>query len=282
MSSCLICLEEKPYMTIGACGHPFTCLECTYKSRVISKNFRCVYCNESQSSVFVFNQNEEQPDVEDESEGTEFTCGIKYINNETRIECLKLENKNCMVKGCKAYFKTEFQLHQHLKINHQRYLCQICIDSRALLLREQKLYRYEELGRHLEFGDFDEENNLILLHPYCHFCKKHFYNDDQFFDHLRKAHFHCGVCSHADAKYTFYNKFENLKIHYEAAHFVCRHPDCQGSVFKTKFDLMQHINKDHNKSSGKGSSSNLLLTGIIDQEDREPDNQGFNFLQSVK
>ena len=271
-------------MTIGKCGHAVICLECTYKFLVITKNKRCAYCNEDVDKVVVFNQTHDRvPDLTQDNELTEFKEGIFYSTDECRIECLKLENKQCFIDKCKAYFLNLNQFYEHLKKAHNRYMCSLCVENRALLIKEQKVYRREEYDRHMCFGDYDDENNLIFLHPYCGFCRKNFFNDDSLLDHLRKDHFNCNLCDPKTHKLTYYNKFENLNIHYDSSHHLCKHPDCSGaSVFKTRFELESHFAKEHEKNKKKPFSNLLFTEQEAQTEDKKiTDKEGFDFTNSV-
>ena len=119
-------------------------------------------------------------------------CGLRY----SRCICLDAESFKCWVNNCKhdKEFKSMIALKKHLKDTHHRMLCEICVDNRALILSEQKLFRPDEQKSHIWNGDFDEENNLIFLHPYCEFCDRHFYNEEEFVKHLRD-HYTCDQCS---------------------------------------------------------------------------------------
>ena len=44
---------------------------------------------------------------------------------------------------------------------------EICVDHRPILLSEQILYDFEQLKQHMEDGDRDENENLLIYHPYC-------------------------------------------------------------------------------------------------------------------
>lgn len=74
----------------------------------------------------------------------------------------------------------------HLENAHKMFLCKLCVKNSTLLLYEQKMYTAFELKEHLMKGDFDKENNLISMHPFCIFCKKHFFSDEEFKQHLNK------------------------------------------------------------------------------------------------
>lgn len=59
------------------------------------------------------------------------------------------------------------QLKKHLKESHKRYLCELCVENSVILLSEQKLFTKNQLNLHNREGDYDENDNLILKHPYC-------------------------------------------------------------------------------------------------------------------
>lgn len=286
MNKCLICMEESGYMTVGNCGHPFTCLECAYKYRVISKSKRCTYCNVDLDKIIVYSQKHSVPDVNTAIDLIEFKCGIFFTNQETRVECLKLENKQCFIGSCKAYFETLQQFYTHLKTAHKRFMCNLCVENRALLLREQKVYREEEYSKHMYSGDYDEENNLMFVHPYCDYCKVSFFNDDIFLDHLRKAHMVCNLCDQNLFKYTFHKDFHALTLHYNSSHYACQHPDCQGvAAFKKKYELESHILKEHDKSKQKKSNiGDLIFENESKKEESSKNNehQGLDFTNSVR
>lgn len=279
MEECIVCLENRDYMTMGACGHGNVCLECTYKNRVISKNKRCAYCNKSIESVVVFCQQESAPDLSN-PRLREFKEGLLYASEECRIQCLKLENKTCFIDKCRASFSTLPQLVDHMKRSHNRCVCSLCVENRALLLKEQRVYRTEELDRHLLFGDYDDENNLIFLHPHCHFCNTYLFNDDRLSEHLRKDHYNCGLCDPKEHKHVFYKDFPSLSVHYELSHYLCEHPECaRASAFKTKFELDKHDAAFHKKVKTK---ANPLAVNLEDtQEKNIQDNQGFDFTNAV-
>lgn len=284
MIQCLICLDERPYMTVGNCDHMVTCLDCTYKQRIVSQNKRCTMCNQDLPTVLVFNQTEPPPSgPPDPSAIREFKGGIQYIDNASRIECLKLENKTCFIGKCNANFQTIQQFYLHLKMAHGRYMCDLCVTNRALLLKEQPIYRKEEYDKHLHFGDFDEENNLINMHPFCTFCQNSYFNDDVFYDHLRKSHFNCSLCDPKTTKYVFYKDSNNLREHYKLAHYPCPHPDCQLMVaYKSRIDLDAHTNREHNR----GKQVKITLSGVGDDKDDKlqgkiDEKNGHDFTNSV-
>ena len=41
------------------------------------------------------------------------------------------------------------------------------MEHRPILLSDQNLYDYEQLRQHLDEGDVDENENLLIYHPMC-------------------------------------------------------------------------------------------------------------------
>lgn len=51
-------------------------------------------------------------------------------------------------------------------------------------MNEHKTFTAEDLKNHLEIGSFDDDNNLVSIHPFCKFCQKNFFNDEALKTHL--------------------------------------------------------------------------------------------------
>ena len=110
------------------------------------------------------------------------------------------------------------------------------------MINEQKLFRPDELKKHIWNGDYDEHKNIIFLHPYCEFCDRHFYNEEIFQIHCRENHWKCEFCTEAH-NHRFYKAFENLQIHFSMSHYSCRDERCIAEsyiVFKTREELLHH------------------------------------------
>ena len=276
MSECIICMDIKNFVSLGDCNHSRTCLECTYKNRVIAKNKRCAFCNKDLPIVVVCQNDTTIPNFEDCESIGEYKAGIHYLYEQDKIECLKLENKVCPIKSCQKVFISIDQLTNHLDSAHRRYFCDLCIKNRTLLLNEQQLYQYNELNEHQKIGDFDSEGNLIFCHPLCVFCKQYQFNDDFLLEHLRKEHFNCGLCDAKSTRYMYYDNFHKLSQHYESSHFMCTYSECQKArAFKEEFELNKHIMNEH-----KGSSKVPILASSSGT--KKPDfTMGFDFSDSV-
>ena len=68
--------------------------------------------------------------------------GILYTNPKIKKALDGLNELTCWVKGCKdeKSFNTIGFLKRHLKEKHNKYLCDVCVDNKTALLKEQKLY----------------------------------------------------------------------------------------------------------------------------------------------
>lgn len=87
---CLICCERVNFMTIGECNHKVVCLKCCIKMRSISKNTKCIYCNEELSRVAVIDD-EDCTFTEVEIDMREFKDGIYYTSPRTKGACFYLD-----------------------------------------------------------------------------------------------------------------------------------------------------------------------------------------------
>lgn len=63
-----------------------------------------------------------------------------------------------------------------------------------------------------------------MLHPFCLFCEKHYFSDDEFKNHLNKKHEKCFLCKNSKYKYIYYRDYPSLSKHFEASHYACEEP----------------------------------------------------------
>lgn len=82
----------------------------------------------------------------------------------------------------------------------------------------------------MERGDIDEFGNVVFLHPYCDFCKKNFFDDDEFRVHINLEHITCNVCG-PQHKYRYYKNYNNLETHFKMTHYICMEKDCLDKKF---------------------------------------------------
>ena len=84
MSACLICCEEKDWITLGKCNHTELCLECCYKYRSDKKNRNCILCKTDLEVVYVVKNNEDYADFScfsSESKRWWIVESVRWIRN---------------------------------------------------------------------------------------------------------------------------------------------------------------------------------------------------------
>lgn len=283
MPECYLCCDQKEIMTVGICEHPFVCLDCCYKCRVITKNTRCSHCNQDLEKVAAIDNPDSLFSSLVLTSQDEFKCGIYYTNPRTKFKCFSLESSDCPIPQCKKNFKDLKSLKKHLSSTHKRTFCEICLNNQALLLSEQKVYRFLDFEQHMQKGDFDEDNNIILFHPFCDFCQKSFFNEDAFTAHLKSEHVRCNLCDVNETKWIHYNNLVTLQIHQTKSHYGCHFPECIEKMtiaFKHKIDLEVHLNKGHYKTNTKQKVA-LSTEKQIEPKFSFKDKEGVNFSEQV-
>lgn len=96
-------------------------------------------------------------------------------------------------------------------------------------------------------GDRNDNDELMVYHPYCSFCRKYFYDLEAFKIHLKTEHQFCEICK-KDYPNRYYETLEQLKVHYEMTHFVCKFKECESEIpiaFKSQEELDHHIDVKH-------------------------------------
>lgn len=268
---CLICCEKQAFMTIGKCGHVNNCLECSFKFRSDQKNQKCIYCNTLTDKVVVIPNTESHysknfSDFES-MRLTHFDHGIYFHDHATRDACQKLKRLTCPMPNCKdkdrQFYDIE-QLKEHVRKQHRRYFCDLCLKHRKLLVSQQKIYRKEELKKHLEQGDFDSEGALTFMHPHCSFCNEYQFNEESFLNHMRQEHIKCHVCKGKKFKYIYYKNYQTMSVHFNESHFACKEQACIDKafvVFRSEAELLNHYEHEH--ISSKSSNSRRKNKGKV-------------------
>ena len=107
----------------------------------------------------------------------------------------------------------------------------VCAEGSSSLASELKLYSHDDLKHHLEDGEIDRNDNIVLFHPRCKFCAKYFYDVKEFYHHLKTfEHEACPICKN-DYPYIYYRNYETLKQHFQKSHYGCWYKECVESAF---------------------------------------------------
>lgn len=276
MTECLICCEEKEIMAVGECEHPYVCLTCTYKLRSLNKNMKCIYCNQELTKIIAISEANQTFEDLNRKGPIHFSHGINYVDEKVKWACYDLESIKCGVKECKKRmtFTNITAYKKHLKEDHRRYLCDLCVEHRTLMIDEHKVYRKEDLDNHYNQGDYDEDDNLIFMHPYCVFCNISYYNEEKFLAHVKQDHMKCHLCTHEDYKNVYYKNYKTLEIHFMMSHYLCIVPECKAKcfvVFKNRGELEKHNVNAH----GANPSDYKAMLFTVEKTDHTiKDNEG--------
>lgn len=162
---------------------------------------------------------------------------------------------------CPAPFHRNIMaLRGHVKEQHRSVFCGVCIASRAEYKSMLPVYPLDSYGRGKKSARLNE--HMKTTHPPCRFCNISFFDDDQLYNHLVKAHESCNVCERAGRMHEYFRNFAALEEHYRRNHFVCEDPGCRGIVFASKFDLQAHTVQRHRSDLPKNARSRRLQVDL--------------------
>ena len=151
----------------------------------------------------------------------------------------------------KTLYSTD-QLRKHVRREHDKQYCDICVEHLQLFPREYCVYSRSEMVLHRKEGDAD--NRSYRGHPLCEFCSERYFDNDDLLVHLRKNHFWCHFCE-SDGKQDYYADYSDLQDHFRSDHFLCEEGDCVHekftSAFRNKLDLQAHKIAKHSKQLSK-------------------------------
>ena len=259
--NCLICKEDRKFVSIGICNHRRICLYCIMRARLFYDEKKCAMCNTNLEEVFIVDfSNKITYDelIKGKSyyyEDDEFDkCEIYYTEMEAKEEALKLRGFNCPIKNCKSEtFENLENLIEHLDKVHRRFYCMVCLNENKKFLSEMEIYNEQNLNEHIEFGEYKNDTLISPPHPSCPFENNmKFYNDEQLFKHMNNNHFICQLCKN-EKHIIFYSLLDNLLLHYQKNHFCCPYSECIQDVyvvFGKEEELITHlITKHHVKDA---------------------------------
>lgn len=181
--------------------------------------------------------------------------GIFYQRKEIQEKVKQLMEHHCPFCPDRAPDRYFRRLRDHVKKEHGKFYCDICVANLRKFGCEFKAYSRSELARHRRIGDEDDKSHKG--HPLCEFCDERYLDNDELHKHLRKDHFWCHFCER-DGSQDYYSNYQNLRIHFRDFHFLCEEGDCiheqYTSVFRTKVDLQAHRAAKHSGNLTKAQA----------------------------
>lgn len=282
---CFICASPVLHIAVAPCNHPM-CHICSLRMRALYKTKACGYCR-TDSEFVIFTDEEKRYEEHSDAEiaFTDPSLGIKYAKKEIQEDTLLLLRYNCPDPSCDVACLSWPDLHRHVRSVHNKVMCDLCTRNKKVFTHEHELFTKEELRKHETKGDDKPgaaDQSGFRGHPFCGFCKKHFYSDDELYAHCREKHERCHICDRRNGgRPTYYNNYDTLEQHFRKDHFLCMDRECLEKkfvVYESEMDLKAHqlethpngLTKDHRRvdlsdfsyreryqpTRGRGDSSN--------------------------
>ncbi|CAM2700391.1 unnamed protein product [Rotaria socialis] len=282
-SVCPLCRHEKvKIFAVGECSHP-VCHLCSTKMRVLCEQTYCAICRQEVPRVyFVSDLSTIQPTV-DQSRFIPIDetgdCGIYYpIKAEwIRRETEKLLRNFCPF--CYSEYETFEILREHVRRTHRYFYCDLCVEHLNLFPHERKCYTRHDLVQHTRCGDRDDTS--FKGHPLCGFCDDHFLDIDQLYQHMRKEHYYCHLCTDDSV---YYSDFDLLRDHYRSNHYLCEIGQCKDvqfiNVFSSEIDFRAHQAAQHSKNRAEARQLGTIpvefqSVSVRDRkQQQDPDHRG--------
>ena len=93
--------------------------------------------------------------------------GVLYSDQSIKQELEEIDSLKCVIGHCRFIASNIISLKKHYKEEHSRYNCDVCSENKAEMFQETKLYSLAGFNRHMRHGDYDDDDNLLVFHPYC-------------------------------------------------------------------------------------------------------------------
>eukprot|EP00340_Litonotus_pictus_P010654 CAMPEP_0170536730 /NCGR_PEP_ID=MMETSP0209-20121228/102312_1 /TAXON_ID=665100 ORGANISM="Litonotus pictus, Strain P1" /NCGR_SAMPLE_ID=MMETSP0209 /ASSEMBLY_ACC=CAM_ASM_000301 /LENGTH=721 /DNA_ID=CAMNT_0010838125 /DNA_START=105 /DNA_END=2271 /DNA_ORIENTATION=+ len=180
--------------------------------------------------------------------------GILYNDISAKEAILEKTCYKCPISHCKEnVFDQLSNLTFHVKKQHKRYYCEICLKDGKRFLSDTTIFTYDDLQEHNQYGEYDE--NLVVLapiHPECRFCKIRFFNEEIFISHMTAQHFECQLCKPVYKNLCFHKDIRSLHLHNKYKHVQCPFGECLNDffvVFENRKKAIDHMVTKHKCSS---------------------------------
>lgn len=259
---CIICANRINYAALLPCNHT-VCHVCAFRQRALYEKKACLVCRTDCERMIITERIKSNytdfsaKDFETHDEKYDIDFTTLYASNDT-LGLLEYKCKVC--NEVEPLFKL---LSEHVKNEHHKYFCLICVNNRKAFISELKLYSFKQLQKHQAEGD----EHGFLGHPECKHCRgKRFYSEDELNIHIRDNHERCHICDQLNPKTAdYYKNYDTLFQHFRQDHYVCNVASCLEKkfvVFREELDLTAHMLKEH----GGISSGNKVIIGATGRQ----------------
>lgn len=168
---------------------------------ICSKRTDCTFCKHECSRV-VFTSSPTLLFTSLPPSSTPFSdakLGLAFETREQMEDTLALLRFNCPTSSCPSILLGWSDLKRHTKKDHGLSLCDFCCMHKKIFTHEHELYTAEQLSIHTND-----------VHPYCGFCRIHFYDSDLLYAHCRDRHEECFICTRQGIRHQYHLNYDRL------------------------------------------------------------------------
>ncbi|KAI9772298.1 MAG: hypothetical protein M1840_001047 [Geoglossum simile] len=278
---CFICASPVVHTSVAPCNHR-TCHICALRMRALYKTKACAHCR-AQADYVIFTDDPSkkfEDFTQDNFAKQDNNLGIKYEHMDIFEDTVLLLLYNCPDPECDIACLGWPDLHRHVKLMHQKVMCDLCTRNKKVFTHEHELFTSSELRMHERFGDDNPgaiDQSGFKGHPECGFCRQRFYGDDELYEHCRDKHEKCHLCDRRSAgrQPQYYVDYNSLEAHFRKDHFLCFDRECQDKkfvVFDSEIDLKAHQLETHPNDLSKDAR----------REARRIDLSGFDYRSQIQ
>ena len=147
-NTCVVCFKTVDVFSVGICDHP-VCYECSTRMRVLCKQMECPICRQEMNKVniaitwktvpFIVDCFGKQVIFVEEVKPFSQLAGKNYLMDKQAKVCFESQEiqdlfKKLLVHACsicsqEPVFSAVQQLKEHLRKEHERFFCELCLDN---------------------------------------------------------------------------------------------------------------------------------------------------------
>ncbi|WFC98713.1 RING-type E3 ubiquitin transferase [Malassezia yamatoensis] len=260
---CFICAEPVTLFSVPPCNHR-VCHICSMRLRALWKKRDCTFCKaEATNVIFTPNADRNFGDFSPaELPYRDDKLSISFEREKDYHDTIAMLRFNCPVGRCEVMSSGWSDLKSHVKREHSRLLCDLCIKHKKIFSHEHSIYTAASLQEHLTSD-----------HRYCEYCRQHFYSDDELWVHMRDRHEQCHICKSRseEERWRYYKDYRMLEQHFRDAHYLCPDAQCLAQkfvVFENQMEFQVHQVQEHGKTLSSREKRDALRmdASFIQQE----------------
>ncbi|KAJ1021672.1 hypothetical protein NDA16_003808 [Ustilago loliicola] len=239
--TCFICADPIKLTSVAPCDHR-TCHICALRLRVLYKKDECTFCK-SKIDRLIFTSSSTKSFADFKPSDVPYSdkkLPVSFETKEALEETVLLLRFNCPDTNCEVACAGWKDYKAHVKREHNRLVCQLCITHKKIFAHEHTLHTEQSLAAHER-----------AEHRLCEYDRLWFYSDDELFSHMRDKHEQCHICKARgtdEERWKYYRDYDMLEKHFKREHYLCENKECLEKkfiVFDTELDFKAHQVAEH-------------------------------------